>query len=311
MSKGNMLLGHARGKLGDLVFYRANGNQVTRAKAASVKNPKTTLQTIQRMIFGTVSEAYKRMKSICDHSFEGVQYGQKSMSKFMSENLKRLRAYYPTSADPSAYAEIDPVNGMAFALKGNGASAGTGLIIAMGSVPSVPIVTTAAGVFDGFGEEFNSAPTIQDVMDALNARVGDQITLCALVDLGTGYEFQKSRYVINADATAEQLAVAWDKTGAADAFDPVKTQVGILQLNCAANSQAVPETSVGDIVAVGCILSRKSESGAWLRSNTIMYNTTDEVPEYQVEYALPTWEDASTVIDAESQRYLNNAELGK
>ena len=311
MSKGNMLLGHARGKVGDLVFYRANGNQVTRAKAASVKNPKTALQTIQRMNFGTVSEAYKRMKSICDHSFEGVQYGQKSMSKFMSENLKRLRAYYPTSADPTALALIDPVNGMAFALKGNGAGAGTGLIIAMGSVPSVPVVTTAAGVFDGFGEEFNSAPTIQDVMDALNARVGDQITLCAIVDLGTGYEFQKSRYVINADATAEQLAVAWDKTGAADAFDPVKTQVGILKLNCAANIAAVPETSVGDIVAVGCILSRKSESGAWLRSNTIMYNTTNEAPDYQADYALPTWEDASTVIDAESQRYLNNAELGK
>lgn len=310
MSKGNMLLGHARGKVGDLVFYRANGNQVTRAKAATVKNPKTALQTIQRMIFGTVSEAYKRMKSITDHSFEGVQYGQKSMSKFMSENLKRLRAFYPISAS-AQLAEIDPVNGMAFALKGNGASAGTGLIIAMGSVPSVPVVTTAAGVFDGFGEEFNSAPTIQDVIDALNARVGDQITLCAIVDLGTGYEFQKSRYVINADATAEQLAEAWDKTGAADAFDPVKTQVGVLQLNCAANSQAVPETSVGDIVAVGCILSRKSESGAWLRSNTIMYNTTDEAPSYQADYALTTWEDASTVIDAESQRYLNNAELGK
>ena len=48
---------------------------------------------IQRMIFATIVAAYARMKSITDHSFEGVAYGAKSQQKFMSENLKRLRAF--------------------------------------------------------------------------------------------------------------------------------------------------------------------------------------------------------------------------
>lgn len=309
MSKGNMLLGQARGSVGDLTFYRRDGQQITRAKVTQVTNPRTSLQIIQRMIFGTVVEAYKRTKSITDHSYEGVQYGAKSQARFMSLNLKRLRAYYPISSS-AALAEVDAVNTMSFALKSNGAMAGTGLILSTGSLPSVPVVTSAAGVFEGFGEKFNSAPTIKDVMDALNARVGDQITVCALSDLETGYEFQKSRYVINSEATAEQLAVAWDATGAAAAFDSVKTDVGVLKLNAAANSQVTPETSVGELVAVACILSRKS-GNTWLRSESIMYNMLDEAALYQGDYALPTWEDTSTVIEAENERFLNNAELGK
>jgi hypothetical protein len=261
------------------------------------------------MIFGTIVEAYKRTKSITDHSFEGVQYGAKSQARFMSLNLKRLRAYYPISPS-AALADVDAVNTMSFALKSNGAMAGTGLILSTGSLPSVPVVTSAAGVFEGFGEEFNTAPTIKDVMDVLNARVGDQITVCALSDLETGYEFQKSRYVINAEATDAQLAVAWDASGAADAFDSVKTDVGVLKLNAAANSQVTPETSVGELVAVACILSRKS-GNTWLRSQAIMYNMLDEAALYRGDYALPTWEDTSTVIEAENERFLNNAELGK
>ena len=75
MAKGIHVFGQVRGKLGGMVMYRANGEQISRAKAASVKNPKTTGQMIQRMLFGTVAAAYARMKSITDHSFEGVQYG--------------------------------------------------------------------------------------------------------------------------------------------------------------------------------------------------------------------------------------------
>ena len=41
MAKGNMLLGFSRGSVGDLTFYRRNSQQVTRARARVVKNPKT------------------------------------------------------------------------------------------------------------------------------------------------------------------------------------------------------------------------------------------------------------------------------
>ena len=91
MSKGNMLLGHARGKVGSLVFSRANGKQIVRAKADVVANPQTEAQVIQRIMLNTVAQAYSKMASICDHSFQGVQKGAKSMSYFMKVNLNKLR----------------------------------------------------------------------------------------------------------------------------------------------------------------------------------------------------------------------------
>lgn len=309
MSKGNMLLGQARGSVGDLTFYRRDGQQITRAKVRRIANPRTSLQIIQRMIFGTVVEAYKRTKSITDHSFEGVQAGAKSQSRFMSLNLKRLRDYYPISIS-AAILDNGPAYTMSFAQKSNGGMAGTGLILSSGSLPSVPVVISEAKILEGFGVTFTEAPTIQNVMTALNARVGDQITVCALSYLGNSYEFQKSRYVINANARESQLAVAWDATGAADAFDSVKTDVGALKLNAEAKGPVKPLSDVGEVVAVACIISRKS-GNTWLRSESILYNMTDEAALYQADYALPSWEDDSTVINAKNDRYLNNAELGE
>lgn len=309
MSKGNMLLGQARGSVGDLTFYRRDGQQITRAKVRRIANPRTSLQIIQRMIFGTVVEAYKRTKSITDHSFESVQAGAKSQSRFMSLNLKRLRDYYPISTS-AALLNLGPADTMSFAQKSNGGMAGTGLILSSGSLPSVPVVKSGTGVFEGFGVAFSKAPTIQNVMTALNARVGDQITVCALSYLANSYEFQKSRYVINSNATESQLGVAWDGTGAADAFDSVKTDVGALKLYGEANRPVYPLTTVGELVAVACIISRKS-GNTWLRSESILYNMTDEAALYQADYALPSWEDDSTEINAKNRHYLNNAELGE
>ena len=72
MSKGNMLLGHARGKVGSLVFSRANGKQIVRSRAEVVKNPRTEQQMVQRIMLNTIAQAYSQMKAITDHSFQGT-----------------------------------------------------------------------------------------------------------------------------------------------------------------------------------------------------------------------------------------------
>lgn len=308
MAKGNMLLGYARGKVGDLVFTRRNGEQVTRPRVRVVNNPKTEGQMIQRMIFASVIAAYTRMKSICDHSFEGVKYGADSQAKFMSENLRRLRAFYPTSADPEALAQIQPVNGMAFSLPNNRAAAGTGLIIAKGSLAAPTPAISAAGVLVGFGQAPEDIK-ISSVLAALGAVPGDQITIVGLLDLGDGYHFVKSRYVVDVNATSEQLAANWTPNGTAAAFDAEKTIVGTLKLNASANAQAAVEDDSGEEVAVGIIISRKDESGNWLRSDAILYNTLDDAPQYQADYALPYWQFNGTDIVTDNPRYLNNADI--
>lgn len=92
MSKGNMLFSQARGKVGDLVFSRLDGEQIVRSRNRHPKNPKTIAQLFQRAIMATVLRAYSAGKVIFDHAFEGKQVGAQCQRYFLSENAKRLRA---------------------------------------------------------------------------------------------------------------------------------------------------------------------------------------------------------------------------
>lgn len=301
-----MLLGYARGKVGDLVFTRRNGEQVTRPRVRVVNNPKTEGQQIQRMIFASVIAAYSRMKSICDHSFEGVKYGADSQAKFMSENLKRLRAFYPTSADPTAYAEIQPANGMAFSLPNDRAAAGVGLIVSRGSLPSPDIITTEGGQLRGWGDNsLTNNATIAQVLAAIGAQAGDQISIVALLENG---KFVKSRYVVDVNATSEQLAAAWTPAGSAAAFDAAKTEIDYIGLS-AAEGPLVCNDPDGLAVGVALIISRRDDNGKWLRSTSYLVNTLDEAPQYQADYALPYWQFDGTDIVTNDPRYLNNADI--
>lgn len=91
MATGNLFQGLAKGSVGDVVFYRNNGKQVSRVRNRQVKNPQTGAQMAQRCVMSAVSKAYSKMKYICDHSFEGVSYGARSMAAFMKLNADRAR----------------------------------------------------------------------------------------------------------------------------------------------------------------------------------------------------------------------------
>lgn len=91
MAKGNMLLGYSRGKVGDVVFSRQNGEQITRARNRYPRNPRSNGQLYQRAIMATVMQAYSKGKAIFDHSFEGKEVGAMNQQRFMSVNAKALR----------------------------------------------------------------------------------------------------------------------------------------------------------------------------------------------------------------------------
>lgn len=300
-----MLLGFARGKVGDLVFTRRNGQQVTRPRVREVANPKTEGQQIQRMIFASVVAAYSRMKSITDHSFEGYKYGADSQARFMSVNLKRLRAYYPTSIDPAAYADARAVDLMAFALPNDRAMAGVGLIVSDGTIPA-PAVIVGAGMLDGWGDDsIGEGNSIADTLASIGAVPGDQLTIIGLLANGL---FVKSRYVVDVNATSEQLAAAWTNDGSAAAFDAAKTDVGYLRLNVS-GGHLEPFTADDDHVAAALIISRRDASGKWLRSPAYLINATEEAPQYQADYALPYWQFEGTDIVTDDPRFLNNADI--
>lgn len=305
MSKGNMLLGMARGKVGDLVFTRRNGEQITRPRVRVVNNPKTEGQQIQRMIFASCIWAYQKLKSVCDHSFEGVKYGADSQAKFMSENLKALRAYYPTSADPTAYAELNPAEMKSFALPTKEGEIGAGLIVSLGTIPEVkPILTD--GVVTGWGNSYTSeseVPPVRTVLNALGAQPGDQISLIVIEDNGV---LVKTRYVIKADASEAELNATWDSQGESSVFDADKTSVNwVLE---ASNTKLYVDDG-GMISSMCIIISRKGDGDKWLRSNAHMVYLGDEAPQYQADYALPYWRFTGTDIATTDPHYLNNADI--
>lgn len=91
MAKGNMFLGQARGKVGDVVFYRTDGEQISRSRNRHPKNPKTDAQQIQRAISATIAKAYQAGRTIFDHSFQGLSVGAMNQRRFAKVNMGKLR----------------------------------------------------------------------------------------------------------------------------------------------------------------------------------------------------------------------------
>lgn len=92
MAKHSMLMGTARGKLGNMVLSRVDGVQITRAYNPIVSNPKTVGQATQRAIFATVSYMAAVLLAVIDNSFDGFKNGRKSRQAFVKKNLDYVRA---------------------------------------------------------------------------------------------------------------------------------------------------------------------------------------------------------------------------
>ena len=82
-----MLLGYARGKVGDLVFARRLGQQTTRAYNSNPRDAKTRSQVTQRVKIANVIAMYRALKNVCNHSFEGLGVGQSNYNAFVKANL--------------------------------------------------------------------------------------------------------------------------------------------------------------------------------------------------------------------------------
>lgn len=90
MSKGNVLLGMARGAVGDIVFSRLKGQQVTRARNRMPANPRTSSQMYQRALFTDAVKFYTRgRRNLFQFAFENKKENESDYNAFMRENAKR------------------------------------------------------------------------------------------------------------------------------------------------------------------------------------------------------------------------------
>ena len=206
------------------------------------------MQMSQRAVMSTVLKAYSAMKDICNHSFEGIQYGQKTMNTFISENINMIRKNVPNVNLSEWKGEAVP----------------NSYLISRGSLPPVE--------FDSHGPflHINAKPTtIGQFFDLFGAtQVGDMVTTCIL----DGAKFIWVRYT----RTAENQSKVLGEAKVSPSFTPqtdIETNIGYgSELtkyswdNAPTDSMVVLNVEGGSI---GCIVSRKSEKG-WLRSTCVM-----------------------------------------
>lgn len=302
MAKGNMLLGHARGKVGDLVFSRQNGQQVTRARAAVVSNPQTTAQMVQRILMNTVAQAYSKMSAIVDHSYEGLKKGQPSMSHFIKTNLALLRQKV---ANAQAQGHDFSTISYFTQLKQN-YYAPNEYIIAKGQLPEVGVDADFFGEMVATTIALTDNATYADVIAATGLQRGDQLTFIGFVGDATAPSFKFARVILdphNEDGTPAELTSAFIADGAISLPSPknegelaVEIADGALQFGFGISC-----------FSAAVIVSRKKSDGTWMRSNAKL--TVAPAIGWIDGMGLQDCLDAILAgsIDTDNPLYLNNA----
>lgn len=141
MAKGNLFLGQSRGKVGDIVFYRQDGEQITRTRNRHPRNPRTEPQLYQRAIMGTVTAAYKAGKQIFDHAFQGFTVGAQNQREFLRQNARLLRSLI---ADDLAQGRTGADTSGRVIGPGTSSPVGfPGMVISAGEYPMAAFVYTA------------------------------------------------------------------------------------------------------------------------------------------------------------------------
>lgn len=87
MSKGNMLLGYARGSVGDVVFSRTNGQQITKARNRNPNNPRSISQMMQRSLFISAVKFYQLARAkFFKFAYEDRKTSESDFNAFMRHN---------------------------------------------------------------------------------------------------------------------------------------------------------------------------------------------------------------------------------
>lgn len=323
MAKGNMLLGMARKKVGDLVFYRANGEQITRARNRNPRNPKSDKQSVQRMVLASASKLASILEPIVNHSWEHVQVGGTSVRHFQKKAMDFIRAAAAAQINGEASLPIAQ-----YTIKGAPAAGIVeGLPISSGSLSVITPIAAGdyenAPVIQGFA---SSGATIQEILGTSGFQPGDQMTVVG---------FYAGNTVASASNGAENIAVncryarftfkteletgSYELIGG-DTINPALLESVEGASNFAfaeAESATINGLSIqgedanGTLFAVAVIRSKKESNGKFLYSPafiTMCDNAADLIGGGgDASLIYQTYMDGSITIEVGDELYLRNA----
>lgn len=323
MAKGNMLLGMARKKVGDLVFYRANGEQITRARNRNPRNPKSDKQSVQRMVLASASKLASILEPIVNHSWEHVQVGGTSVRHFQKKAMDFIRA--------AAAAQINGESSVPvaqFTIKGAPAAGIVeGLPISSGSLSVIRPYAASdyqnTPMVQGFAE---NGTTIEEILGTSGFQPGDQLTIVG---------FYAGSTVASASNGAANIAVncryarfTFKKELAAGNYDLIlggtitpallESSEGTSNFELTfGNNNSVSGLVIdgdgvsGTLFAVAVIRSKKDTSGKFLYSPAFIKmcdNAADLIGNGgDASLIYETYMDGSITVDVGDELYLRNA----
>lgn len=294
MAKDNLFLGFARGKVGSIVFYRAKGEQITRALNAAPSNPQTALQLLQRVCFKSSSVAYSLFQDITDHSFEGVDTGTPSQSRFAQRNIALMRDQLADVINSGDEEEILTSSEANFDAKADVYPPFRPFIMSEGHAPVAPFEWSVVGTTESYlalPVSGSTDPTYDDVINALGLQRGDQLTFLWLTvdDTTDSYTFNGFYYArvilepANGDFTSKFIS-----SNAVNSPNPrnkgeinltVEGEAGnaVIQVQPSRDNLALADAEAGHentLAAIGVIVSRQVGS-VWQRSNCTLLCRSD------------------------------------
>lgn len=322
MARGNLFLGYGRGKVGDVVFSRQNGEQVTRARNRAPRNPQSALQMLQRVVMKTSATAYSLLRPLCDHSFQGRAEGTPCQSRFAELNVAAMRDQLRLEINAGDSESILTSQETNFADKASAMPKIRPYQIAEGTLPPI-VPTNGNSLFASIpldGASASSEFTYQEICDKLHLQRGDQLTVVWFtVDDRTGVESSEwngmvyARVILepsNGDMTSKFIDA---ETGQVNS--PNVKNEGAMSFNYGTN-QLTPIIVGGGMGAknqrntlAGCaVIVSRQVGGVWQRSNSSV--VIPDASLFQVDHNIATLQDAiaSYVPVTDSTLYLNQAE---
>ena len=293
MSKGNLFMGNASGKLADVVLYRNAGAQVARLRVRKPRNPRTESQLIQRVIQSTAAKAYSVLQAICNHAFEGKSSKTENQSEFMRLNVAADR--YRVNVAPMGWRSLTNFNSrdMVLPLANN-------YIVASGSLPEMQFNGDGQVFAIGAGLGLTADDTYQQVCDKLGLQRGDQITVFNVTvgDNAVMSDLNAVRIILepsDGDMSAKFLGTA----GAIN--KPNEKNEGNFTVAITEGAISIELKKNG---GAGTVIISRYDNGKWMRSTARIRVITriDNAP--TLGDAVDSWKSAVS-----SDKYLNQAEV--
>lgn len=275
MAQSKSFFGLRKGSTKSHTYSTLDGKQITKDRVYDVKNPRTEGQMKQRMLMTTVGAAYKFMKSIADHSFEGKASGMACMREFNSRNLNLFKKAASANGHVAfnEYKDGD-INPLPF-------------ILSNGSLPGFAFKLNDASQleisFDPTEADFSTA---EGIYAAMGIKKNDLVTFCTVIGEGgvinNVFEYAAERFDV--------VRLVADKSGAVatpvEAFTVSTNNVDATVNVVAERSKLVITSGECDFGAV--IQSRKADTN-WLRSSAVMVVSADLIDGVQTANQLATY----------------------